>query len=178
MRILIIGNGGGGKSTLAIKVGKALDLPVCHLDQLIWKANWQATSESEFTQIHNKVISEPGWVVEGVGYDSTIELRVKRSDVIVYIDYPILKHYFWAIKRSIKSVVVKPNGWASSNSLLFKLPYILRIIRHIHLNTRPKLLKIFDKKGLDVKYFCIRSSKDLSDFEEFVSSINKNGQWT
>ena len=39
-RIIIIGCGGAGKSTLARKLGEVLDLPVVHLDQLFWKPNW------------------------------------------------------------------------------------------------------------------------------------------
>ncbi|WP_293906872.1 hypothetical protein [Phenylobacterium sp.] len=34
-RILIIGNSGGGKSTLARKLGGKLGLPVVHLDVLV-----------------------------------------------------------------------------------------------------------------------------------------------
>ncbi len=33
-RILIIGNGGTGKSTLADRLGKEYDIPVTHLDLL------------------------------------------------------------------------------------------------------------------------------------------------
>ncbi|WP_157756190.1 hypothetical protein [Paenibacillus crassostreae] len=39
-RILVIGSGESGKSTLSQKLGSILDLPVIHLDTYFWNANW------------------------------------------------------------------------------------------------------------------------------------------
>ncbi|TOH24481.1 AAA family ATPase, partial [Vibrio parahaemolyticus] len=36
-RIAVIGSGGSGKSTFSALLGKKLNLPVHHLDQLYWK---------------------------------------------------------------------------------------------------------------------------------------------
>ena len=40
-RILMIGCGGAGKSTLARALGEKLGLPVVHLDKLWWTGNWE-----------------------------------------------------------------------------------------------------------------------------------------
>ena len=50
-RIAIIGNAGGGKSTLARKLGKALDLPVTHVDSIQYRSDWQRTEAAECNQI-------------------------------------------------------------------------------------------------------------------------------
>ena len=47
-RILIIGCGGAGKSTLARQLGKKLNLPVVHLDKIWWLPNWQNRTKEEF----------------------------------------------------------------------------------------------------------------------------------
>lgn len=36
-KIIIIGSGGAGKSTLAKQLGEKLELPVIHLDALFWR---------------------------------------------------------------------------------------------------------------------------------------------
>ena len=41
-RILILGCGGAGKSTLARRLGAATGLPVVHLDGLYWQPGWVA----------------------------------------------------------------------------------------------------------------------------------------
>lgn len=40
-RILLIGSGGAGKSTLARRLGEQTGLPVVHLDRLYWTGEWQ-----------------------------------------------------------------------------------------------------------------------------------------
>ena len=42
-RILIIGSGGAGKSTLAVKLSELLGLDVVHLDSYFWNPNWEKT---------------------------------------------------------------------------------------------------------------------------------------
>ena len=46
-RIVIIGCGGAGKSTLARQLGKKLNIPVVHLDKLWWKPGWVESSREE-----------------------------------------------------------------------------------------------------------------------------------
>jgi len=47
-RILVIGIAGGGKSTLALKLGEVLGLPVIHLDAIFWKPGWESIPREEF----------------------------------------------------------------------------------------------------------------------------------
>ena len=46
-RILIIGCGGAGKSTLARQLGERTGLPVVHLDQLFWHPGWVESTKDE-----------------------------------------------------------------------------------------------------------------------------------
>ena len=163
-KIMIIGNGGAGKSTLALALGKAKHLPVTHLDRVIWRANWEAISEEDFTQDHDKILSEDRWLVEGMGYDSTIESRFARSDTIVYIDFPLVTHFRWALKRSVKSVVVKPEGWAEGCQPISKFGYMLRIMWDVHKKTRPYLLSLIEKYRDQKRVFHLRSPKELQVF--------------
>lgn len=163
-RVTVIGNGGAGKSTLALALGKRTGITVHHLDQVIWKPDWQAISEAEFQHAHDQLVNEKSWIIEGVGYDSTIADRFSRSDAIVYLDFPVQVHFYWAIKRSLKSLFVKPAGWAEGCQPLSKLVPILRIIWDIHRNTRPYLLSLLDKQGRDVSVHHLRSPAELNQF--------------
>jgi adenylate kinase family enzyme len=49
-RILIIGCGGAGKSTLARQLGDKLGLPVVHLDKLFWHPGWVESSKEEIDE--------------------------------------------------------------------------------------------------------------------------------
>lgn len=163
-KITIIGNGGAGKSTLALALGESTGIPVHHLDQLIWRPDWQAISELEFQRVHDQLVNEKSWIIEGVGYDSTIANRFDHSDAIIYLDFPIHVHFYWAIKRGLKSLFKKPAGWADGCQPLTKLVPMLRIIWDIHRNTRPYLLTLLARQDWDVSVHHLRSPSELTQF--------------
>jgi adenylate kinase family enzyme len=70
-RVTIIGNTGSGKSTLAMKIREITSLPVYHIDKILWKKNWERTSEEEFTSKHSMIMEGNSWILDGVGYHST-----------------------------------------------------------------------------------------------------------
>jgi adenylate kinase family enzyme len=42
-RVVVIGNSGGGKSTLARRVAAQLDCPHVEVDSLLWQPGWRLT---------------------------------------------------------------------------------------------------------------------------------------
>ncbi|MCB0319265.1 MAG: AAA family ATPase, partial [Bdellovibrionales bacterium] len=50
-RVLIIGNAGSGKTTLAKKLSLQLKIPLVSLDSLFWKPGWVELSRAEFDQL-------------------------------------------------------------------------------------------------------------------------------
>ena len=85
-RILIIGCGGAGKSTLARKLGEKTGLPVVHLDKLFWKPGWVESSKEEIDEIIQQEISKDRWIIDG-NYNRTLSLRMERCDTVIYLDF-------------------------------------------------------------------------------------------
>ncbi|WP_206064485.1 hypothetical protein [Neptunomonas sp. XY-337] len=44
-KVMVVGSGGSGKSTLSVWLADELRLPVYHLDRLYWKPNWVKTEK-------------------------------------------------------------------------------------------------------------------------------------
>lgn len=86
-RILIVGNGGGGKSTLARRLGDRLGLPVIHLDVLFWKPGWVGSDKAEFRARVAEALTAPEWICDG-NFGSSWDLRMPLADTIVWIDQP------------------------------------------------------------------------------------------
>ena len=85
-RISIIGGPGTGKSTLAKNLGKKLNLPVYHLDQINFLENWKERDKQERDMIISQKANEQKWIIDGT-YKKTIEERIKKADLIIFLDY-------------------------------------------------------------------------------------------
>ena len=89
-RVMIIGCGGAGKSTLARKLGEKTGLPVVHLDQIWWApGNWQHIEKPEFDEKLALELEKPRWILDG-NFNRTIEARLDACDTVIYLDYPRL----------------------------------------------------------------------------------------
>ena len=99
-RIIIIGCGGAGKSTLARKLGEVLDLPVVHLDKLFWKPGWVETSREEFDALLAQELAKDKWIMDG-NFNRTMPERMKRCDTIIYLDFSRLAGLMGVLKRVI-----------------------------------------------------------------------------
>jgi adenylate kinase family enzyme len=100
-RILIIGSGGAGKSTMAVKLGDALGIPVLHLDALFWKPGWVMTPVDEERATLTEVMRGECWIMDG-NYRSTLDQRIPEADTIIFLDLPRLTCVRRAIKRRIQ----------------------------------------------------------------------------
>ena len=86
-RIMIIGCGGAGKSTLARQLGEKLNLPVVHLDQIWWKpGNWQHLEREEFDRLLKEEVEKPRWILDG-NFNRTMETRLEFCDTVIYLDF-------------------------------------------------------------------------------------------
>lgn len=99
-RILVIGSGGSGKSTLSQKLGSILDLPVIHLDTYFWNANWVPKPNDEWDKIVDHFTNDEHWIIDG-NYSRTMDIRIKRADVIIFLDLPRLLCIYRIIKRRV-----------------------------------------------------------------------------
>ena len=101
-RVAVIGNAGGGKSTMCRKLGKALDLTVYPVDQIQWKPGWVKAAAAEFRQRHEQWLARERWIIDGWGPWEAIEARFEAADTIIFVDHPLFIHYWWAFKRQFK----------------------------------------------------------------------------
>lgn len=100
-RILILGPSGSGKSTLARVVGERVGLPVVHLDQAYWLPSWAAPSRDVWRSRVADLVAADAWVLDGQ-YPSTLDLRLARSDAVIWLDLPRRIYFPRTIWRTIR----------------------------------------------------------------------------
>ena len=97
-RIVIIGCGGAGKSTLARQLGEKLDIPVVHLDKLFWRPGWVSISQTEYDVLHRQELAKERWIIDG-NFDRTIPERLARCDTVIYLDFSRFACLMGVLKR-------------------------------------------------------------------------------
>ena len=100
-KISIIGGPGTGKSTLSKNLGKVLDLPVYHLDAIDHLENWKTRDSKERDEIILQKVNEAEWVMDGT-YKGTLEKRVEKSDMIIFLNYSKLARLKGIFSRYFK----------------------------------------------------------------------------
>jgi adenylate kinase family enzyme len=86
-RVLVIGSGGSGKSTVAAQLGELLELEVNHLDKFYWNPGWVETAPDEWIKTVTELVNRDSWIIDG-NYSGTLELRLRQCDTIVFLDLP------------------------------------------------------------------------------------------
>ena len=108
-RILIIGCGGAGKSTLARQLGEKTGLPVVHLDKLYWRPGWQHVTREEFDKLLDEVLAQEAWIMDG-NFNNTIEKRIARCDTVIYMDFSRFSCLMGVVKRILTTYgTVRPD---------------------------------------------------------------------
>jgi adenylate kinase family enzyme len=143
-RIAIIGNGGGGKTTLARQLAAARCIPLHHVDRLQFKPGWQRTPDEELRVAHDAIVVQERWIIDGWGGWPLIEERFRRADTIVLVDLPLARHYWWAIKRQLTSGLRDTDDRPENCPLLPRTWEMMRVLWYVHKELRPSLLRLVD----------------------------------
>ncbi len=98
-RILIVGCGGAGKTTLSRALGEKLRIPVYHLDRYFWKPGWVEEPKEKFDAVLGELLRRDAWIMDG-NYGRTFPERLKYADTVIFLRYSrrvclcrILKRY-------------------------------------------------------------------------------------
>lgn len=83
-RIIIVGCQGSGKTSLALKLGRKLDMPVVHLDVLYWRPGWKPSDKASFRARVADAIAHESWVIDGTYWGLAFDL----TDTLIVIDRP------------------------------------------------------------------------------------------
>lgn len=167
-KIIIIGSPGSGKSTMSKELSDILMIPVIHLDKIFWKPNWISINKEEFDQKLNEVLMKDTWIIDG-DYNRTLGVRIKKCDLIIYLDYETevsLNSYYKRVKdKSITTFITE--------GCIEKMDYsFIEIIKSYNNKNRINNYKLIIDSSKDYIIFKKREEKEKF-MNELVKIIKK-----
>jgi adenylate kinase family enzyme len=100
-RILVIGSGGSGKTTVARRLAERTGLPLIHLDSLYWRSGWQPTPADAWRAKVQTLISGDAWIIDG-NYGGTLDIRLEACDTVVFLDLPRFVCLWRVVTRQLR----------------------------------------------------------------------------
>src|SRR3977135_1034808 len=137
-RVVILGRGASGKSTLARRLGAITSLPVIELDKLFWQPGLLPTSQESWSAVQERLAGQAQWIMDGdLGPYDAVEVRLRRADTVILLDFSLVRCAWQAITRSRE----RPDFWRWVVAYRRTYPHLL--LRAIAQHARPADVLIF-----------------------------------
>lgn len=163
-KVALLGNAGGGKSTLGARLSAKKGIPLYSIDQLQWKPGGVAVPDAEFERRHDEILARESWIIDGFGTFPTYLRRLEASDTIILIDHPLWRHYWWTARRNFLSVFRTPAGFPENSPLIRDTFKIARFVWWVDKNFTPTNRKMAEKYAATKNVFHLRSPRAIKSF--------------
>lgn len=87
-RIAVVGVSASGKSIFARKLAVKTNLPLVHIDALMWKPGWDYIGDDATVEKLKEVSAQDSWIIEGFINKIALETVIGRAETVLYLDYP------------------------------------------------------------------------------------------
>src|SRR5438093_485024 len=100
-RVVILGRGAAGKSTLARQLGEITGLPVVELDKIFWRSGLSPTPRVERIQLQESLVRKETWVLDGdLGPYDAVEVRLRAADTIILLNFSLFRCAWRVLRRA------------------------------------------------------------------------------
>jgi adenylate kinase family enzyme len=101
-KIAIVGCPSSGKTTMAVQLGRILNIPVYHLDKIFWTDDGHLKQDSFITN-QEEIMCGDSWIIDGDFTKSkSYEMRLNNADTIIFFAFSKVVVYYRLFRRGIK----------------------------------------------------------------------------
>jgi adenylate kinase family enzyme len=155
-RVAVIGCGGSGKTTLARRIGAALDLPVIHSD--FYRPGWE--------EAHPRLIDADAWVIDAMRL-GTLDERLARADTVVFIDRSALACVWGVYRRRLRyRGGLHADGVADFVNAEF-LGWVVSFRRRV----RPRVRELLTQHRATTRVVVLRSVREANSFVQALHAL-------
>jgi adenylate kinase family enzyme len=165
-KIMVIGVGGAGKSTLAVELGEITGLPIIHLDELYWEPGWVEPAPEQWEGAVREMVGLDRWIMDG-NYGGTMDIRLAAADMVVLLDLPPWVSLWRVVRRWVTHRGEVRPGMAPGCEERLSWSFLLWILRYRR-ERRPGILRKLSNLSPATQVVLLRSSRDVVAFLDSV----------
>ncbi|MEM8746063.1 MAG: adenylate kinase [Actinomycetota bacterium] len=152
-RIVVLGRGGAGKSTLAERLERTTALPRTELDAVFWSAELEPTPRDDWRRTQADLATRERWILDGdLGPHDDLAPRLRRADTVIVLDLPAWR----CARRVIRRGRETRDFWS----------WMLRWRRR----DRPMILRAIDRHAPTATLVVLSSPAEIDRWIEQVSA--------
>jgi adenylate kinase family enzyme len=162
-RVAVFGNAGAGKSTLAKRLADVTRLPWYPLDLIQFTAQG-AVPHGDYLKAHAELLRREAWIIDGYGCTPSAWERFAAADTLVYIDLPVLTHYWWVTKRLFQGLFVNPAGWPDNSPIWASTISGYKVVGLCHRHLTPRYRRLVAEMAATKRVHHLKSRAEIAAF--------------
>ena len=175
-KVAVFGNAGGGKSMLSRQLAKVTGLPLYVLDIIQFREGryWPEeqsggkVSDEEYLETHREILGRDQWIIDGYGSVASAWERFAVADTLVYVDLPLLTHYWGVTTRFTTGLFRNPKGWPEHSPLWESTLAGYRVIWLCHRRLTPKYRELVAEQASSKRVHHLRSRAEMKTFLQAI----------
>lgn len=172
-KVAVFGNAGGGKSTLARRLAEVTGLALYSLDAIQFRAGGGQVPHEDYLKVHADILRRERWIIDGFGCVASAWERFAAADTLVYVDLPLLTHYWWVTKRLVKGMAATPEGWPPDSPMWSSTVSSYRVVWRCHRRLTPRYRQLVAEAGASRRVHHLRSAAAMAAFLESTSASGR-----
>lgn len=161
-KVLVIGPGGAGKSTLARRLGELLNITVLHLDKFYWHSGWIETPKPDWLKTVEEMLKGDAWIMDG-NYSGTLDIRFQACDTVIFLDMARTFCLWRVVKRALMYRNKSRPDMAEGCPERLTLEFILWIWNYPR-RTRPKIVRMLESSHGEKRIVWLQSQREVERF--------------
>ena len=177
-KVAVFGNAAGGKSTLSRRLAEITGLPLYTLDIVQYPDGRYRVDEKdggkisgeEYRKLHADLLSRDRWIIDGFDSVALAWERFATADTLVYVDLPILAHYWGTTRRLMAGLFRNPKGWPENTPVWESSLDSYRVVGSCHRTLTPRYRRLVAQAESSKRVHHLRSRAAMQAFLQAVAN--------
>ena len=180
-KIAVFGNAAGGKSTLARRLAAITGLPLYTLDIVQYPDGRYRADQKDggkisgdaYRKLHADLLRQDQWIIDGFDSVALAWERFAAADMLVYVDLPILAHYWGTTRRLVAGLFRNPPGWPENTPVWESSLDSYRVVGACHRTLTPRYRRLVAEAAASKRVHHLTSRAAMRAFIEAVADEHR-----